>query len=128
MILAVAAIALAAALLMRSQKAPPNVLFITIDTLRADAPNEEDTPALMELAKRGTRFMSARTPVPLTLPAHASALTGFDPREHGLRTNTAPALTARSIAEATGGFLGLGNKVSSEEEVILAELAKAFET
>ncbi len=35
---------------------------------------------------------------------------------------------ARSIAEAAGGFLGLGSKVSSEEEVILAELAKAFET
>jgi hypothetical protein len=33
---------------------------------------------------------------------------------------------ARSIAEATGGFLGLGNKTSSEEEIILAELAKAF--
>lgn len=35
---------------------------------------------------------------------------------------------ARSVAEATGGFLGLGNKVSNEEQVILAELAKAFET
>jgi len=34
---------------------------------------------------------------------------------------------ARSVAEATGGFLGLGNRVSSEEEIILAELAKAFE-
>jgi hypothetical protein len=34
---------------------------------------------------------------------------------------------ARSVAEATGGFLGLGSKISSEEEIILAELAKAFE-
>jgi len=34
---------------------------------------------------------------------------------------------ARRVAEATGGFLGLGNKISSEEEAILAELAKAFE-
>jgi len=34
---------------------------------------------------------------------------------------------ARSVAEATGGFLGFGNRVSSEEEIILAELAKAFE-
>jgi hypothetical protein len=34
---------------------------------------------------------------------------------------------ARSVAEATGGFLGLGNKISTEEEIILAELAKAFE-
>ncbi len=35
---------------------------------------------------------------------------------------------ARSVAEATGGFLGLGSRISNEEEVILAELAKAFET
>jgi len=34
---------------------------------------------------------------------------------------------ARRVAKAAGGLLGLGNKVSSEEEIILAELAKAFE-
>jgi len=34
---------------------------------------------------------------------------------------------ARSVAEATGGFLGLGSKISTEEEIILAELTKAFE-
>jgi len=34
---------------------------------------------------------------------------------------------ARSVAEAAGGFLGLGNKVSAEEEVVLAELSKAFD-
>jgi hypothetical protein len=34
---------------------------------------------------------------------------------------------ARSVAEAAGGFLGLGKRISPEEEVILEELAKAFE-
>lgn len=34
---------------------------------------------------------------------------------------------ARAVAEAAGGFLGLGSKVSTEEEVILTELEKAFE-
>ena len=34
---------------------------------------------------------------------------------------------ARSVAETAGGFLGLGKRVSPEEEVVLAELAKAFE-
>ncbi len=34
---------------------------------------------------------------------------------------------ARSIAEATGGILGMGNKVSPEEAVILSELEKAFD-
>jgi hypothetical protein len=33
---------------------------------------------------------------------------------------------ARAVAEAAGGFLGLGSKVSAEEESMLAELAKAF--
>jgi len=34
---------------------------------------------------------------------------------------------ARAVAEAAGGFLGLGSKVSTEEEVVLAELEKAFD-
>ena len=33
---------------------------------------------------------------------------------------------ARAVAEAAGGFLGLGAKVSAEEEAMLAELAAAF--
>jgi tellurite resistance protein len=34
---------------------------------------------------------------------------------------------ARSVAEQAGGFLGLGNKISPEEQLILDELRKAFE-
>lgn len=33
---------------------------------------------------------------------------------------------ARTVAEATGGFLGLGNKISREEEVVLQQLEKPF--
>ena len=33
---------------------------------------------------------------------------------------------AREVARAAGGFLGLGAKISAEEEVVLAELEKAF--
>ncbi len=35
---------------------------------------------------------------------------------------------ARSVAEAAGGFLGLGKKISPEEEVVLGVLSKAFES
>jgi hypothetical protein len=35
---------------------------------------------------------------------------------------------ARNVADAAGGFLGLGKRISPEEEVILAELAKAFDS
>ena len=34
---------------------------------------------------------------------------------------------SRQVAEAAGGFLGLGNKISPEEQVVLDELAKVFE-
>ncbi len=33
---------------------------------------------------------------------------------------------ARDVAEATGGFLGLGNKTSATEQAVLTRLAKAF--
>ena len=33
---------------------------------------------------------------------------------------------ARAVAEAAGGILGFGSKISPEEEVVLAELEKAF--
>jgi arylsulfatase A-like enzyme/Tfp pilus assembly protein PilF len=69
-----------------------NVILVTLDTTRADrigcygyAPAR--TPALDSLAKTGVVFDRAYTPVPLTLPAHASMLTGLYPPEHGLLVN-----------------------------------------
>lgn len=34
---------------------------------------------------------------------------------------------ARTIADQTGGFLGLGDRISAEEKVVLSELRKAFD-
>ncbi len=64
-----------------------NVLLVTIDTLRADRTGGRLTPSLNALAARGTRFLNARSPVPLTLPAHASLMTGLLPPRHGVRMN-----------------------------------------
>jgi arylsulfatase A-like enzyme/tetratricopeptide (TPR) repeat protein len=69
-----------------------NVLLVTVDTLRADhlAPYgsiRTDTPAIARLAREGVRFAAAYTPVPLTLPAHSSILTGLQPFSHGVRDN-----------------------------------------
>src|SRR5688500_5233665 len=47
-------------------------------------------PALSRFAAEGRRFPHARTPAPLTLPAHASLMTGLLPPEHGARENGAP--------------------------------------
>jgi arylsulfatase A-like enzyme len=83
------AAALVAAWAILKPPTPRNVLIITVDTLRADALDKEDMPATLEAAGRGTRFLKARTPAPLTLPAHATILTGVLPPAHGIRDNTA---------------------------------------
>src|SRR5215475_7452898 len=67
-----------------------NVVLVTIDTLRADhvgrfGYQSVQTPHLDSLATRGTRFAQAVTPLPLTLPSHASILTGTYPFFHGVR-------------------------------------------
>ena len=83
----------------------PDVLLVSIDTLRADLPGcyggPARTPRLDALAANGLRFAHALTPVPLTLPAHATLLTGLDPNEHGLRDNGQGALapTIPTLAE-----------------------------
>jgi arylsulfatase A-like enzyme/Tfp pilus assembly protein PilF len=65
----------------------PNVLLITIDTLRADRVGRGLTPAIEGLAARGVRFTGARATAPLTLPSHVSILTGALPPESGVRLN-----------------------------------------
>ena len=83
----------------RETKAPPvkerpNILLVTIDTWRADRLDARRTPAIHALASRGVRFTTARTPVPLTLPAHASLVTGVPPWVHGVRENGTARLAA----------------------------------
>lgn len=66
-----------------------NVILITIDTLRADhlgcyGDAKIQTPNIDSLAREGTRFINAYTPVPITLPAHSAILTGTFPMESGM--------------------------------------------
>lgn len=73
-------------------EAPRDLLLITIDTLRADylgcnGAKSVRTPHLDRLAHEGVNFTRARSPVPLTLPAHASILTGNYPPTHSVRSN-----------------------------------------
>lgn len=70
----------------------PNVLLITIDTLRADhlscyGYHLRTTPNIDRLAAEGTRFERAYTTIPLTGPAHFSLFTSGYPQEHGARIN-----------------------------------------
>ncbi len=83
----------------------PNLLLITVDTFRGDylganGASQNVTPNLDRLAAGGANFTRARASVPLTLPSHASILTGNYPHTHGLRDNAAGALTAESVTLA----------------------------
>jgi arylsulfatase A-like enzyme/Flp pilus assembly protein TadD len=69
-----------------------NVLLISIDTLRADHLGaygfpRATTPNIDAVAREGVLFRNVHTPVPMTLPAHVSLLTGTLPPTHGLRDN-----------------------------------------
>ncbi len=68
----------------------PSVVLITVDTLRADriepyGYTAGSTPTMTELARDGATFENAIVQVPMTLPSHASILTGTYPMFHGLR-------------------------------------------
>jgi arylsulfatase A-like enzyme len=70
----------------------PNVLLITVDTLRADHVSSygyhlKTTPNIDHLASEGARFANAYSAIPLTGPSHFSIFTGRYPQEHGARIN-----------------------------------------
>jgi tetratricopeptide (TPR) repeat protein len=65
----------------------PSILLITLDTTRADAVRPDVAPNFDAFAKRGVRFTQAYTPVPQTLAAHCSMMTGLYPAGHGVHEN-----------------------------------------
>ncbi len=69
-----------------------HLVLITIDTLRADRVGaygyeRARTPRIDALAARGVRFDHAYAAAPITLPSHASLMTGRYPPGHGARHN-----------------------------------------
>jgi arylsulfatase A-like enzyme/Tfp pilus assembly protein PilF len=111
--LALPALALAALLALAADKpAPPSVVLLTLDTTRADALGAYGnrgarTPVLDGLAARGVRWTRAVTPSPLTLPAHASLLTGLAPPEHGIRDN-GTAVLPKDVPTLAAAFAARG--------------------
>jgi len=69
-----------------------NVLLVTIDTLRGDAlgcyGGPARTPNIDRVAAAGVRFSFAHSQAVVTLPSHASILTGTYPFQHGYRENS----------------------------------------
>ncbi len=95
----------------------PNLLFIVLDTVRADRMSlygypRPTTPALERWAARGVTFEGARSPATWTLPSHVSMFTGRTPGEHGARVDRAYAGPWPTLAEhlaengrSTAGFV-----------------------
>ena len=130
---------------VRSNLAGANVLLVTIDTLRADqagAYGSESglTPASTRSRRSGVRFTHAWSHAPVTLPAHASILTGLLPPNHGVRNNGAFRLgsgpttlanactrpgTARRVSSARSSWTpGLASTVGSTNTTIATTLER----
>lgn len=99
---------------------PPDIILITIDTLRTDAlgfagRSDVETPFLDRLAAESLVFTNAHAHNVVTLPSHANILTGLYPYQHGIRDNAGYKLdpkfqTAATLLKrkgyATGAFIG----------------------
>lgn len=96
----------------------PNVVIITIDTLRADhlsvyGYERATSPNIEKLIRNGVVFDNAFAAHTNTAPSHASMLTGVYPGTHGIRQNgmkllpTIPTLgeMLRERGYATGAFV-----------------------
>ncbi|MFT7463612.1 MAG: arylsulfatase A-like enzyme [Pseudohongiellaceae bacterium] len=70
----------------------PNLLVVTIDTLRSSALGSYGslgghTPHLDGLAAEGVVFEPSQAPMATTFPSHSSMFTGLFPRTHGVGWN-----------------------------------------
>jgi len=99
----------------------PNILLISLDSVRADTLSFDDavaTPHLAGLAQRGTVFRQAISGTSWTLPAHLQMMTGSPPLVHGVESADViadpegPLLAERLSADGyrtlgfyTGGYL-----------------------
>ncbi|HEX9188283.1 MAG TPA: sulfatase, partial [Vicinamibacteria bacterium] len=109
-----------ASLLLLAATSAPNVVLVTIDTLRADRVGAYghaggETPTIDRLALEGVLALDAVVQVPQTRPSHASIFTGRYPYEHGIRDNYSrplppgtPTMAAilRQRGWDTGAFIG----------------------
>jgi arylsulfatase A-like enzyme len=98
----------------------PNILLITVDTLRADHLGTygyplETSPAIDAIANQGIRFDRAIAAASTTAPAHASIMTSLYTREHSIGPNNGGTklINGTTLAEefkhagyATGAFVG----------------------
>ena len=109
------ALACALALCACGREAPaPNLVFVTLDTTRADHLGlygyfRDTSPALDAFGSQAIVFERFIVPMATTLPTHASLFTATQPLEHGVLANSTqggsrfvPSTHLRSLAEVAG--------------------------
>ncbi len=92
------------------KRSHPNIILITIDTLRADhlscyGYKSKTSPNIDLLAEKSFLCTNVMAQVPLTLPSHATIFTGRSPLSHGIKNNA--------------------NFILDESEVTLAKVLKS---
>lgn len=92
---ALAAALLALACTPRAPEPLPNVLLVTLDTVRTDHLSlhgyaRDTAPSLARVAEQGVRFDLAYAAASSTLPSHATLFTSLPPRAHGVVKNGLP--------------------------------------
>jgi arylsulfatase A-like enzyme len=85
--------------------ARPNVLLVTIDTLRPDrlgayGYNRSETPNIDRLAAEGALFETALTDTPWTTPSMSSVMTGTYATHHGFKSTNANRLSLENVTLA----------------------------
>jgi arylsulfatase A-like enzyme len=83
----------------------PNVLFIIVDTLRADhlgcyGDKNIKTPNIDGIARQGTMFRNAFTQVPLTFPSHTTIFTSTYPQYSNMYDNGSNRLDSKAVTLA----------------------------
>ncbi len=129
---ALGAAALATMVACRRPVPPPNVIFITVDTLRADhlgidGYGRDTSPTLDALARAGVWFPRCYTQSATTGASHASIFTAALPPTHGVLSNheqfpDRPSLfrTLRAQGWVTAGFVSsvvVGRKFGAQREL-----------
>jgi arylsulfatase len=114
-LLTIALVAFGATISCSGPGPTPDLVIITVDTLRADFLGIEgrataDSPNIDRLMRSGTSFVNAYTPMPRTTPGVASLLTGLWPQHHGSREVGEPVSSGTTLAEvlSSRGFHTIG--------------------
>jgi arylsulfatase len=72
-------------MMAQTNGATPNVVMISLDTLRADVAYSGRFQSIESLRRAGTSFITTVSSSPLTPISHATVFTGLQPRQHGVR-------------------------------------------